>query len=117
MNQENDLARLSTLRTEVFHEPTTAEAKPALVEYVRIFIEQARALTPEQRLGTTGQNIAVGITGAIAFQGADGVDGDDWVRSDTEPVLFAILSAAGKLDASPDNQQAWDELFLAVQSL
>lgn len=105
------------LRTNIFTEPTSERKKPDLIKYVKILINEASQLPINELSGAKGHDIAMSITGALAFQGANGIEGDDWITIEDEPILYNILDVAGRLDNSPANNDAWQKLFTIVKML
>lgn len=115
MNMDNK--EFAELRTTIFTEPTTESKKPDLVRYVKILLNEASQLSADELTGDKGHAIAMSITGALAFQGAQGVNGEDWITKDSEPVLYDILDAAGQLDADPRDKTLWEKLFVSADKL
>lgn len=105
------------LRQRVFSEPSGTDVRSDLVKYVSLLAVEAQGLPEDRLLGDDGHDIAMDICGALAFQGADGVEGDDWITEASEPVLFSLLSVSGELDANANNPRAWQSLFDLVGQL
>lgn len=105
------------LRLAVHSEPTTQALRPYVVEYLRRRAAEAQALSNDEILHSKGWDKASRICGALAWQGADGVEGDDWITEEDEPELFQALQLSGKLDIDSNNQAAWDELFAIIDKL
>lgn len=112
-NQSDELR----LRKQVFAEPSSRNIRPAMVNYLKLLSQRIDSLTSEELIGGEGHSIAMDIAGAIAFQGADGVSGDDWVTCDEEPELYEILNVAVVLDEEPEDFANWKKLRLLLQGL
>lgn len=107
-----------SLSRRVYSEPTSPELKPYLLEYIQYYIDQARSVTDEELThGKVGSDVSSSICGALAWQGANGVEGEDWVTEGSEPLLWAILNASCTLDASTDNLPVWRELLSLTEKL
>jgi hypothetical protein len=102
---------------KVYSEPTSSALKPYVVEYVHFHIDQAKKLSEDELLHGQGNDIASSICGALAWQGAKGVEGEDWITKDTEPILWKILELASPLDRDADNLKLWQELFATAERL
>ncbi len=112
-NQSEELR----LRKQVFAEPSSRDIRPAMVNYLKLLSQRIDSLTSEELIGGEGHSVAMDITGALAFQGADGVNGDDWVTRDEEPELYEILNVAAMLDEDSEDFANWKKLSLLLQSL
>ncbi|MFF0492840.1 hypothetical protein ACFYTQ_27735 [Nocardia sp. NPDC004068] len=122
MNEPTNPKRLdeTQLRLKVYSEPTSKKLRPYIVEYLRRRAAEARAVSNEDMLRGKGAgwgDPAGYICGALAWQGADGVEGDDWITEEDEPELFQALQLSGKLDIDTNNQTAWDELLAIIDRL
>jgi hypothetical protein len=82
-----------------------------------LHINRAKSLSENDLLEGEGNDISSSICGALAWQGADGVKGEDWINEKDEPTLWRILEISGKLDVDADNLTAWHELFKLADSL
>ena len=98
-------------------EPCGKENKPELISFIKTLATKASNMDDTQRLSGPGHVIAMDIAGALAFQGANGVEGDDWITADEEPVLFELLQVSGKLDVDSNNPEMWQKLFNLTDSL
>ena len=108
---------LAKLRSEIFTEPSSESKKPAIITYIKILLDEASLLSSTSLTTDQGHSIAIAITGALAFQGAEGVEGKNWITKELEPELYEILDIAGRLDAYPDNEDAWKTLFYLVKNI
>ena len=98
-------------KPKFLREPSSRENKPELVAYIKDLATKASDLDEQQRLSGPGHVIAMDIAGALAFQGAKGVEGEDWITLEEEPVLFELLQVSGTLDADSNNPEMWAKLF------
>lgn len=108
---------INHLKKVIFSEPTEKSNRPKLLEYINLCVDDAKELSAEQLTGAKGRGVAMEITGAIGFQGAKGVSGEDWVTESDEPVLYQILNLAGRLEVDADNTTMWQEMFKLVAKL
>lgn len=113
----NERLDLSDIRKRIFCEPSSAEVRPLLIDYIKSLLITASSLSKESLLGSEGHTIAMDITGALAFQGAKGVTGSDWITKQDEPLLFDILRIAARLDEDANNSEAWDKLLAKSSEL
>lgn len=107
-NPENQTER--QLKEIIFSEPSSHQTRPQIVDYLHILNQKIQNLDTEHLLNDEGHAIAMDITGALAFQGAEGVKGEDWITPEREPLLYDILGMAATLDADPNNPEAWRQL-------
>ncbi|TLG09441.1 hypothetical protein FEK35_15050 [Nocardia cyriacigeorgica] len=119
MNDNLDTLRASLrqLRQEVFTEPAAKTTRPALVEYLHAHATLARSIPPAELYAGQGDDIAADICGALAWPGAEGVDGDDWITADSEPGLWRALELSSELDINSNNPAVWQELLDVIDRL
>lgn len=82
---------------EVLVEPTNSKLRPKLIKLIKLLTAHAKQLSKDDLYGSAGADIASTLCGALAWQGANGVDGDDWINEKNEPVLFALMSVSSAL--------------------
>ncbi|MFZ1360902.1 MAG: hypothetical protein WAS27_02670 [Candidatus Saccharimonadales bacterium] len=106
-----------SIKEKVYTEPTSEQVRPHLVEYIQFYIDEAKSVSRDELLHGKGNDIASIICGALAWQGADGVEGDDWIDQEREPVLWKILEITSRLDIDANDADAWQKLFAVVDEL
>ena len=112
------MEHIHALSRKVYSEPTGAELKPYILEYIRYYIDQANNASNEELLyGKIGAEASSNICGALAWQGATGVEGEDWITEESEPLLWKISSVACTLDADTNNLPAWRELLSLAKQI
>ena len=111
------LQSINSLSRKIFIEPTSRNLRPYIVEYIHLHINRAKSLSENDLLEGEGNDISSSICGALAWQGADGVEGEAWVNEIDEPKLWKILEIAGKLDVDSNDLTAWHKLFELVDNL
>jgi len=104
-------------KPKFLREPSSRENKPKLVSYIKDLANKALALGEQQRLSGPGHVIAMDIAGALAFQGAEGVEGEDWITPEEEPILFELLQVSGALDADSNDLPMWHRLSELVNKM
>lgn len=119
MNDNLDKLRadLHQLRQKVFAEPATKTARPALLDYLHAQAKLAKSLPLAELHTGKGGSIAADICGALAWPGAEGVDGDDWITADSEPRLWRALELSSELDVDSNKSTAWQELLDVIDRL
>lgn len=106
------------LRSKVFVEPSTLANRPYIVELIRLQVANAKSMSEDELLQGEGNNIASDISGILAWNSADnGVEHDNWLNANDEPILYEILNVAAELDAEGNSKQNWHKLFLLSDSL
>jgi hypothetical protein len=115
MNKEQE--KRAELRAEIFKEPITKKIKKDLISYIVSLYEEVKKLPVSSLTESKGHSFAMDIAGALAYQGADGVDGDDWITEQDEPALFELTQVAGKLDNDPSDESEWSRLFEIIERL
>lgn len=119
MNDNIDQLRadLSHLRQEIFVEPATETTRPALLKYLRTQAKLAKSMPSADLYEGKGNGIAADICGALAWPGATGVDGDNWITPTSEPLLWRVLELSSELDIDSNNPTAWQELLDHIDRL
>lgn len=106
------------LRERVYSEPTGVNLRPYIVEYLKHYASLAlNSKIHDLTQGKAGGEIAGNICGALAWQGATGVAGDDWITEEGEPLLHEILSISSKLDIDTNNPEEWPKLLNLINEL
>lgn len=107
----------TSLRSLVFKEPVTKDARPHLIAYIQELVAKAKDLSEEQLLSVDGHDIAMDICGALAYQSADGVNHDGWFNEKDEPLLYRMLEISGVLDVDPHHRDKWQRLFTLSEEI
>lgn len=107
----------SELRQKIFVEPVGCHIRPAIVEFIKLLVARAGRLSNEELLRGEGVDISSAICGALAWQGARGVEGNDWITAEDEPELYELLRIAGTLDVDNEQLGQWMQLFKVAGKL
>ena len=113
----NYYEQISNLRAEVFTEPATVRLRPQLISFIELLTDRARSLSEEELFSSKGADLSSLMCGALAWQGARGVEGDDWITEQDEPELYELLQITGSLDVDNNQPDKWVRLFNVVSGL
>lgn len=114
---ERNFELKQALRNHIFVQPATRGVRPYLIKYVLLLVAEAKKLPEDELLDPNGHEIAVDICGALAWQGAEGVENDGWFNEKDEPVLSELLDVTGVLDVDANHPDKWQRLFELAKHL
>lgn len=106
------------LKSQAFKEPSTVANRPFIIKLIKVRVRDARGLSDDELLHGQGMSIASDISGVLAWNSADsGVDHDNWLNENNEPILYEVLQVSGALDAEGNTRDNWLKLFSLSENL